>query len=74
MCHIPSLCHDLLLGLTIFKPLLLWEAVLFLVTLLIIIYILILFHCVCFNINIDHTIQVDRTPDSKTEWWKASNE
>ncbi len=33
-----------------------------------------MFHCVCFNINIDHTIQVDRTPDSKTAWWKASDD
>ncbi len=30
--------------------------------------------CVYFNINIDHTIQVDRTPDSKTAWWKASDD
>ncbi len=25
------------------------------------VYILIMFHCVCFNIYIDHTIQVDKT-------------
>ncbi len=26
--------------------------------------------CVCFNMNIDHIIQVDRTPDR----WKASDD
>ncbi len=30
--------------------------------------------CVCFNINIDDTIHVDRTSDSKTGWWKASDD
>ncbi len=25
--------------------------------------------CVCFNINIDHTILADSTPDSKPAWW-----
>ncbi len=30
--------------------------------------------CVSFNINIDHTIQVDRTPDSKTAWCKAGDD
>ncbi len=33
-----------------------------------------MFHCVCFNINIDYTILADRATDSKTEWLKDGDE